>query len=285
MNPISLNLLNIHVPDASGLGFNTLDFSAAADWVVPLLVQGSLAMLLAMLLVRLLRPQNLLLRRLTCVVVLMHGWMFAPWKIEIPWHDPPAAIAESDPIAVLPNTFLSTASSRTVAAVGVEAAARVSQSIQSLDPWRSVRLGILAIWSIGIFVIVSVQIHGYRSLIRASRRWREAPEAWARTWTRLWKTHRGSNGFAFPRRAVPMRVSLDHGPMLCRLPGQTCLVVPEAFWSSCDETERAAVLKHELSHWRHRDIEKLGRWVYSRCRTGSIRRLGGRWPSFVKRRN
>ncbi|TWT98705.1 hypothetical protein [Neorhodopirellula pilleata] len=119
-NPLSINVLGASGLDVKWFGLNEHGFNGVVDSCVPMLVRGSLAMLIAMLVVRLLRPRSMLCRRLTCVGVLMHGWLLAPWTIEIPWYDPPADIAGLEPMHESLSVPVPTISVETTVAAGDE---------------------------------------------------------------------------------------------------------------------------------------------------------------------
>jgi beta-lactamase regulating signal transducer with metallopeptidase domain len=222
---------------------------AVADWLVPILVRGSLAMMLAMLIVRMTRPRNLMFRRTACVVVLLHGWLLAPWTLEIPWYD----ATPRSPISLelgAPSAMTQVPPS-TVGHLSASPEIPLSNQFNPSSPsgWQRLRVVLFAIWLIGVIGLVLHHARSLRQLWIASHRWRQPPANWSRAWSSLLVAQRCPD-------AIPMWVSDNHGPMLCRLPQQMCLVVPERYWSSCDEHERLTVLRHELAHHQNHDVEK-----------------------------
>ena len=84
----------------------------------------------------------------------------------------------------------------------------------------------------------------------AGLRTRPADEpAWAEEWSSL-LAERGV------RRPIPLRVTDQLGPMLCRLPAGYCLIVPEWLWRRLDPGERQVILRHELAHYIRGDVWK-----------------------------
>ena len=65
-----------------------------------------------------------------------------------------------------------------------------------------------------------------------------------------------SAGRTSVRRPIPLRVTDQLGPMLCRLPAGYRLIVPAWLWQRLDPSERQAILRHELAHFTRGDLWK-----------------------------
>ena len=78
-----------------------------------------------------------------------------------------------------------------------------------------------------------------------------APRAAEAEWTDQWNQLLAQRGV---RRAIPLRVTVDLGPVLCRLPRGYELLLPEVFWRELDAAGRAAILRHELAHYLRGDV-------------------------------
>ncbi len=53
-----------------------------------------------------------------------------------------------------------------------------------------------------------------------------------------------------------MRVTDDLGPLLCRRPRGYELLVPAGLWRELSPSQRSAILRHELAHYRRGDVWK-----------------------------
>jgi cobalt-zinc-cadmium efflux system membrane fusion protein len=78
---------------------------------------------------------------------------------------------------------------------------------------------------------------------------RQPTDAWLGEWREL-VAARGV------RRAIPLRVTADTGPMLCRLPRGYELLVPAPLWRGLAPRERVCILRHELAHYERGDVWK-----------------------------
>ncbi|HKI38872.1 MAG TPA: M56 family metallopeptidase, partial [Mycobacterium sp.] len=73
------------------------------------------------------------------------------------------------------------------------------------------------------------------------------------TWAEEWSSLLEERGV---RRPIPLRVTDQLGPILCRLPAGYRLIVPEWLWRRLDPCERQAILRHELAHYTRGDVWK-----------------------------
>ncbi|MBN2023604.1 MAG: HEAT repeat domain-containing protein [Pirellulales bacterium] len=110
-------------------------------------------------------------------------------------------------------------------------------------------VGALAIWLTGIPVVVAVWLARYARFVRRLPAGRPGDKAWQDEWTALL----GEQGV---RRAIPLRVTARTGPLLCRLPREYVLLVPEGLWRTLAPPERMAILRHDLAHYQRADIWK-----------------------------
>jgi len=110
-------------------------------------------------------------------------------------------------------------------------------------------LVVVAVWAIGVGFAVMAWAFGYVRFVRRLPPALPAPESWADQWQALQTAHN-------IQRQIPLRVTEQLGPMLCRLPRGYALLVPEALWRDLDSSQRAAVLRHELAHYQRRDVWK-----------------------------
>ncbi|MBI2827314.1 MAG: hypothetical protein HYX69_21790 [Planctomycetia bacterium] len=117
------------------------------------------------------------------------------------------------------------------------------------NPWRAAPVIALAIWAAGAFVLVATWLFGYARFARRLPPSRPAEEAWTNQWRELLAA-RGV------RRPIPLRITDNLGPMLCRLPRGYELLLPAALWRELDARQRAAILRHELAHYERCDVWK-----------------------------
>ncbi|HVU44290.1 MAG TPA: M56 family metallopeptidase [Xanthobacteraceae bacterium] len=106
-----------------------------------------------------------------------------------------------------------------------------------------------AAWGGGIGLLVLAWLAGYARFVRRLPTGRMASIEWLDEWQTLLTDH----GIT---RTVPLRVTADMGPMLCRLPRGYELLVPGPLWQELNATERAAILRHELAHLERGDVWK-----------------------------
>lgn len=114
---------------------------------------------------------------------------------------------------------------------------------------RLLPVAALAAWASGVFLGITVWILGYVRFVRRLPVARAALPEWTEQWQAI-QAHKRVRG------QIPLRVTENLGPMLCRLPRGFALLVPEALWQDLDEPQRAAVLRHELAHYQRHDVWK-----------------------------
>ena len=112
---------------------------------------------------------------------------------------------------------------------------------------------IFAVWLGGMVVSIFLAATGYLQFLLALRKTVSASDDFAGPWRQLLDEH-GINS-----RTIPMLVSgcdASLGPALIRTVRGYRLVVPRELWSELSEAGRCGILKHELAHFRRRDVWK-----------------------------
>ncbi len=97
--------------------------------------------------------------------------------------------------------------------------------------------------------LLGASLIGYVRFILGLRTRPPDEAAWAEEWSSL-LAERGI------RRPIPLRVTDELGPVLCRLPAGYQLIVPAWLWRKLDPSERQAILRHELAHYIRGDLWK-----------------------------
>lgn len=114
-------------------------------------------------------------------------------------------------------------------------------------PWTKY-LAIL--WIAGIAVILSRTIWSYVRFVHHGL----PPECNAADeWAAEWELMQVEAGI---RRAVPLYVTEQLGPMLCRFPSGYLLILPRVVWRKLNSNQRSAILRHELAHLQRNDVWK-----------------------------
>ena len=105
----------------------------------------------------------------------------------------------------------------------------------------------LTAWLAGVFAILALGLLRYRSFARRLLAARPASPKWQAQWHQVLDEHA-------VRATIPMVVSPDVGPALCWTAVGHRLVVPGPLWAGLAPPERAAILRHELEHYRRGDL-------------------------------
>ena len=106
------------------------------------------------------------------------------------------------------------------------------------------------IWLGGMLLTVLLATSGYIRILWSLRKAELADDTLATPWKNLLKEHR------IDSRTIPMVISQKLGPALVRMPLGYRLVVPSELWSELSASGRQGILKHELAHFRRRDVWK-----------------------------
>lgn len=220
---------------------------AAADLLAVLLrttVALSATYLLAHGALRLTKSSSPLVHRAACVLALAQGWWFVRLAIDVPWYDPPIrrpqlAAPMLEAADLPPIVAESTASEAPLAQVG---------AAHATSPWQW-QSAVVALWLAGAMVAIA------REAVRYARFVRDiplgdapAPEDEAE-WLALLTRHK-------VRRPIPLRMTEDLGPLVCRLHGGYRLLAPRRIWRELSPEARLAVLRHELAHYERGDVWK-----------------------------
>jgi beta-lactamase regulating signal transducer with metallopeptidase domain len=105
-----------------------------------------------------------------------------------------------------------------------------------------------SVWIAGMIAVVAWQLGTYCLFVLTLRTQTATPRVKA-----IWESLQREAGL---KRTIPVYASPKRGPVLCRLGGGYCLIVPIGFEQLCDEAQVEAILKHELSHYVRGDIWK-----------------------------
>jgi len=228
------------------------------------------------LVLRLARVSSPTLHRVCCVMVLLAGWTLMRWPVDVAWYEAPptpvvALAAEPieepesftppiDPkLLSPPPEFGAGMAAPALAAPEVEAAttepqfARLPNPMPEVTPqpaWQIVweQLAV-AVWLIGIVAVVGWWLVGYLRFLSQMPRGLDCSPDWQEEFAAAC-VGQGRAG------RVEFRVTEDAGPLLCRLPRRTVLLVPRGLWSALDAVERRAILRHELEHLSRGDLWK-----------------------------
>ncbi|MBI3838843.1 MAG: HEAT repeat domain-containing protein [Planctomycetia bacterium] len=211
--------------------------------------------------------------RVGWVVTLVVGWTFLRMPVAIPWYDAAPSGAEAIADATLaPPPMISPLPTpsplvgeggdghRREALVGepgegvlVAVAFQKSPPSPVLSNPRLSRfdwpLAVAFVWALGMVVLAVAWLIGYVRFVRSMPSGLPAERAWLDQWGKLLL----ASGV---RRSIPLRVTTDLGPMLCRLPRGYELLVPEALWRELEIGQRGAILRHELAHYLRGDVWK-----------------------------
>ena len=125
--------------------------------------------------------------------------------------------------------------------------------VDSVTPLRSVpgfHFSFLALWLTGMGITIFLAAMGYIRILLSLRTTEPAEDALAEPWRKLLTEH------GIDSRTVPMLMSQNPGPALVRTPFGYRFVVPRELWSELSESGRQGILKHELAHFRRRDVWK-----------------------------
>ena len=109
---------------------------------------------------------------------------------------------------------------------------------------------ILPLWLTGMFITILLSAVEYIRILYRLRYTEPAEDALAEPWRKLLTEH------GIDSRTVPMLMSQNFGPALVRTPLGYRFVVPNELWSELSELGRQGIFKHELAHFRRRDVWK-----------------------------
>ena len=204
------------------------------------------------------------LSRLLWIAVLLTGWCWLPMTISIPVYESrepasfggvPPTLAALDADGVSPTlTPLDEAHSQNTNATHPQSNTSVTPTQRAArGTERNLRVTplnvLLTLWLGGMVITILLAAMGYLRILWSLRYTEPAEDALAEPWKKL-LTEQGIT------RTIPMVLSQNVGPALVRLPTGYRLVIPVEIWNELSESGRLGILKHELAHFRRRDVWK-----------------------------
>ncbi|MBL9122136.1 MAG: hypothetical protein JNG90_00795, partial [Planctomycetaceae bacterium] len=233
-----------------------------AEGLFLLLLRNSLAIAATAgavwLLVKFLAIRSPRWRRLLAVGILLQGCILYRWEIELPWRTVAAQRRQS---ASLPGDRQAPANLAPVRTTTADeqvvppdwSAARVVPALPEGEPAvaASWSRALLAIWIAGVMVAAALATMLYLRLWLAVRGEptiapAELPE---------WRETLAAMGM-HARRRLTLRFTTGQGPSVMLLPGETTVLVPRDVWSELSDSQRVAILRHELAHVARGDLWK-----------------------------
>ena len=195
--------------------------------------------------------------RLTAVAwsaVLLQGILLFHLPIQIPWQfqsiNTEVADAITEQKIVLANQNVSRLETESAELANtdefLEAPAppeTLAPDVQESTAWPQ---ALIYVWAIGVCYLLCKRLLAYSELVRHSNFERCDIDEWNAEWHEVLS---GSN-----TKEIPLCVSTDFGPALCTLPGGCRVVVPFKLWQDLSSTQRTTVLRHELAHYRRKDL-------------------------------
>ena len=214
-----------------------------------------------------LKPVGHRIYRLVWIAVLINGVMLVRISIDLPvlGSDPPTSIASflGEPIRMTDGEALqapSTAVTLSEAAVagetdtdlvasnGAESPSEVADSGQAEMLTVVMKyISATSIWLTGVVLIIGLIVSNYLRIILMLGQARTAPQSWSR---QLWRLC-DERGVA---QRIPMLVHEQLGPALILTPVGFRVVVPAGLWQQMDGEQQAAILRHEIEHYRRGDV-------------------------------
>lgn len=206
-------------------------------------------------------PQHPRECRLACALILLQGWMIVPFSLTIPCYEPaPQAssvqtLQETDfdsqgrPAMLASALQVRPGAHGTNGLIATSSPAGHGPGYLLGSPYR-IGWVLLAAWLAGAAVLASVLAFRFMRFRNSLPRLSAPPADWQAEWNEL-LCRRGV------RRRLPLWVTRNVGPMLCRLPEGPAVLVPADLWTRIPGDARRAVLRHELAHYRRGDPWKL----------------------------
>ncbi|MEX2138622.1 MAG: M56 family metallopeptidase [Pirellulales bacterium] len=200
-------------------------------------------------------------RRGLAVLALMQGVLWVQLPLAVPWHEPvyqtdedrepvhpePLGIVGNSDAPVLPIAAPAAEPIRNAAPAPVILARRRNESAPA---WRmSWPLLMCGIWILGIAAFVAVSLLRYVAFVR------HLPPAhpMAADWLNEFEEVRSTMNVV---GRLKFQLTDASGPLLCWTPRGSLLLVPDALWRELTGTQRRAVLRHELAHFKRNDLVK-----------------------------
>lgn len=189
---------------------------------------------------RVLRLQSAAWQKTAWVLVLLQGLILVRLVVVVPWLEP---LAVSN--ALMPATPDATPDRPHATADAHHNRASSQPSAKpNLPQWPR---AVLTVWLLGALVMVAKSAWCYYRFVTTLD---------ARLCERSDWLQELSESMAALRLARPISllVSKDTGPLLCRLPRGSAIIVPQGIWQNLTSQQRVAVLCHELVHRARGDL-------------------------------
>jgi beta-lactamase regulating signal transducer with metallopeptidase domain len=226
----------------------------------------SVSVVVVFLLFRLFRIDSPAVRRWACCVILLQGWFFVQWPVEIPilpasdvevtggrsqgfWKSLRSEGSLSDreqEVSISKSPYSSAHEPFLVAVpVVIDSAEKISSQSGNVS-WT---VCLVFLWGAGILVISCRTLWMYVRFIRELPPELRVEEDWESEWKSLQRQSE-------LRKSIPLYVTKQTGPMLCRFPRGYRLIVPAKIWRDLSLSQRLSILRHELAHVQRRDVWK-----------------------------
>jgi beta-lactamase regulating signal transducer with metallopeptidase domain len=201
----------------------------------------SLSAAIAWGLLRWFKPQSPRLHRIIWMLVLLQGIILLRIPVAVPWYAQDSGITVPRVVGAVPSATRDMEEAK----ISAHPVLTANESNHSID-WRGIICGM---WLAGCggTLIWWASVH-----LRVSRSGAcsEGPsQEWASQWQNLLEQ-------CVCKKAIPLRVTRDTGPLLVWRLGGTAVLVPRSLWESLSSQQRLAILRHELAHYRRGDLWK-----------------------------
>lgn len=185
-------------------------------------------------------------RRCCLALVLIQGWIVVPWTIE--FSVPVSLDVRSEHSEIDPGF------AGNLDEVLFPQALAFSPSIEKASPPPAVPAFDLSslmmlVWLTGLLGVCVKSGWSYWRFVRLLPEQTACPAKWEVQW----RTVQEQSGLA---ANVPILVTNQTGPLLCRVWGGYRLLIPQHAWSQLSGDQRHAILQHELAHLRRCDLWK-----------------------------
>ncbi len=130
---------------------------------------------------------------------------------------------------------------------------RTLSFVAAIDWQRRLPVALVVLWVVGIVVLAGASLSSYVRLVRQVGGESHLDDRLRPEWQAQWLALLSAEGV---RCSIPLRATSGAGPSLCRLPRGYVLLVPIETWSELSVAARAAILRHELMHYRRGDVWK-----------------------------
>ena len=196
-------------------------------------------------------------RVIVWILALLPGWILISFVVEIPWYEASSivnakvqAVADFQHVETL-TPPVSTSSNKVVA--------------KSSTVFHYASVGVLAVWFGGMLFTFGTYFKSYRSLQVAVAGFASVESkdfydvldsaSVSKEIVDSWRKEMASVAKELGLAKVPdLRPCDSLGPLLSYLSGRYVVFVRLGFWSQCARCERVAILRHELSHVKRRDL-------------------------------